>query len=636
MKRFLTVIALVLMLALTMSVFAACAGNETPTEAPTTETPTEAPATNKVTVSYWLGSKLLKEVKIDKGAKAENWTPEQDGAEFDGWYAEASLAEKFDFDKAINEDTDIFAKFKSNEYVEDETEYYVIGGGSGDLAASNWNHEDSYANLLMEKDESITNANVYTITLKMYAGDRFQICYDLSWNGQQGIGYIPGAEYCDGINPNDKNEYTAADMKVAQVKNENGEVVFIGGDEYNKTFDVWNIILNEGQDGIYKFTLTTYPGQTSFNTIEWELVEKIEAQEKTHDMYLVGSFNGWNAADEEETFHLAESQDGKTWTGVLTVAEDSEFKVVNHIGTIWIGDSNNGGGNFAVSAGTYGIRYTVETDAVEIMPLDYYLVGTFVGEDGTVVNFAVKDGITPKLVNGTVTFNVKDVTGVKDFDWLANQGKGIMAIKVVYGCELVIKDWYGNGEDNFYFDAEGNYTVTFADGVVTVAPATDDGGNEDPEGPQVGVAYKGEVVQKNLGQTLYFNGQTGNFAWYLATTETKADGVDLYLEAVEGVDGGYRLYFMSGAVKKYIRVYERTDGEAGMGKGSMELTTEVPDEYLTYDAAANTLIYTADADNSYYIGSYNSFDTLSVSNTSYITGDNAANVDATQFPLRLV
>ena len=100
MKRFLTVIALVLMLALTMSVFAACADIATPTEAPTTA-PTEAPAgdsaTNKVTVSFWNGSKLLKEVKVDKGAKVETWTPEQDGAEFDGWYAEASLAEKFDF-----------------------------------------------------------------------------------------------------------------------------------------------------------------------------------------------------------------------------------------------------------------------------------------------------------------------------------------------------------------------------------------------------------------------------------------------------------------------------------------------------------------------------------------------------------
>jgi len=46
-----------------------------------------------------------------------------------------------------------------------------------------------------------------------------------------------------------------------------------------------------------------------------------------------------------------------------------------------------------------------------------------------------------------------------------------MSIKVVYGSELGIKDWYSaEGGDNWYLSA-GTYTVTLADGAVTIVPA---------------------------------------------------------------------------------------------------------------------------------------------------------------------
>ena len=73
--------------------------------------------------------------------------------------------------------------------------------------------------------EDVEKANVYSITITMYAGDMFQICYGGGWDGQVGIGLVEGAEYCDGVNFYDNNTYTAADKKVAQVKNEAGEVI---------------------------------------------------------------------------------------------------------------------------------------------------------------------------------------------------------------------------------------------------------------------------------------------------------------------------------------------------------------------------------------------------------------------------
>ena len=152
-------------------------------------------------------------------------------------------------------------------------------------------------------------------------------------------------------------------------------------------------------------------------------------------------------------------------------------------------------------------------------------------------------------------------------------------------------------------------------------------------------AANGEFVmilnQKTLGKTFYFAGYMDGY--YLATTEKADKAVTVYVEAVEGTEGAYRLYFMDGETKTYIEVYEREAGAAGKGKGSVRLVTEAPANYYTYDATAKTLVHTsADGVNAYYLGTYSNYKTFSVSNAAYITGDNAAKVDDSQFPARLV
>jgi hypothetical protein len=462
MKKFLSAIALIMVLALSFVCLAAC----------TPDNPNEPDDANKVTVSWYQGSKLLKEEKIDKGSKVTSWTPEAENKTFTGWYAEASLTQAFDFDKAIEADTDIFAAFKSEEYVEDTNSYYLIGTGSGDMLKANWDHVNAEANLTMTK-EDVAGANVYSIVLTMYAGDMFQICFGGNWDGQVGIGLIEGAEYCDGVNFYDNMTYTAADKKVAQVKNADGEVVFIGSDEYNKGYEVWNAKLAEGMDGKYKITYTTYPNAGAYNKIAFELIEKIEPMTVTHSMHFVGEFNSWNASDENADFHMKESDDKATWSGFVTVtAEDLaadgtvEFKVVNQIGQSWYSPDGN---NIVLNeAGVYAVKYTVDGNKVEIAKCDYYLVGTFVDGEGKAVNFAVKNGVTPSLtVEGNVatgTVVATDVTAMGDFTWIADQGKpGVFAIKVVYGSELGVANWYGdeaNGGDNWYVQA-GTYNVSF-------------------------------------------------------------------------------------------------------------------------------------------------------------------------------
>ena len=477
MKKFLSAIAFIMVLVLSLGCIAACSpGNS--------NDPATSDDANKVTVSWYQGSKLLKEEKIDKGSKVTSWTPEAENKTFTGWYAEASLTQAFDFDKAIEADTDIFAAFKSDEYVEDTNSYYLIGTGSGDMLKANWDHANAEANLTMTK-EDVAGANVYSIVLTMYAGDMFQICFGGNWDGQVGIGLIEGAEYCDGVNFYDNMTYTAADKKVAQVKNADGEVVFIGSDEYNKSYEVWNAKLAEGMDGKYKITYTTYPNAGAYNKITFELIEKIEPMTVTHSMHFVGEFNGWNASDENADFHMNEADDKATWSGFVTVtAEDLaadgtvEFKVVNQISQSWFSPDGN---NIVITEpGVYAVKYTVDGDKVEVAKCEYYLVGTFVDAEGNAVNFAVKNGVTPSLTVAdgvaTGTLVATDVTAMGDYTWIADQGKpGVFAIKVVYGSELGVANWYGdeaNGGDNWYV-AAGTYTVSFdiEAKTVTITPA---------------------------------------------------------------------------------------------------------------------------------------------------------------------
>lgn len=470
MKRILSALALVLTVAMMMTLFAAC-GPQTP-------------AGDQVTVTWYQGSTVLKTEKVAKGSTLTTWTPTVEGKTFMGWFSEASCTQAFDFATVINEDTDIFAAFMSSSYTEDTNAYYLVGTGSGDMKVSGWDAANADNKLMMTKDTSITDKNVYTIEITMYAGDRFQICYGGGWDGQQGIGHIPGAAYADGVNPNNNASATAADKEYAEVKNADGEVVFIGGDEYDKEFYVWNIILNEGHDGKYKFTLTTYPGNTAYNTIEWELVEKVQPLTQTHDMHIIGSFNEWNATSTD--YPMTKSEDGTHWIGYLTITADqyvdygqatqgAALKVINHVDGVYYGDA--AGENIFLPEGTYCIKYTVEGNVVEIQKLGYYIVGTLLDAEGNSVNFAVKEGVSPALTvaNGiaSCTLNAYDATKGAGYDWMTAQGKpGVMAIKVVYGCEFGIQTWYSddaNGGDNWYLPL-GTYNVSLniETGAVTV------------------------------------------------------------------------------------------------------------------------------------------------------------------------
>ncbi len=141
--------------------------------------------------------------------------------------------------------------------------------------------------------------------------------------------------------------------------------------------------------------------------------------------------------------------------------------------------------------------------------------------------------------------------------------------------------------------------------------------------PETGKAYKFGLTQAKLEKDLWFSGEmSGN---YFALEEKVEKGVDVFLEAQ---DGGYRMYFMKDGKKNYLDIYEYTAGKAGVR------ITDTPSAVYTFDAGSAVLIANV-AGSDRYLGTYNTYSTISASATSYITGENAKNVGVTQFPAYL-
>ena len=139
--------------------------------------------------------------------------------------------------------------------------------------------------------------------------------------------------------------------------------------------------------------------------------------------------------------------------------------------------------------------------------------------------------------------------------------------------------------------------------------------------PAADTAYKFGLYQTKAGKQLFVDGTIASER-YLGMTEDPTAAVDVYAEAVEG---GYKFYILVDGVKCYITVYNNDAGKLS----------------VKYDPAGTSVfVYNAECknwvtkmeDQDYYLGTYNTFETLSASKVSYITAENTG-VD--QFPANL-
>ena len=143
--------------------------------------------------------------------------------------------------------------------------------------------------------------------------------------------------------------------------------------------------------------------------------------------------------------------------------------------------------------------------------------------------------------------------------------------------------------------------------------------------PVVGTEYYFMINQKSLKKDLFITGvllnqEKGDF---LETTDDYKKAIKVQIEAVEG---GYALFFMNGETKTYINVTQRA---SKLTSADITLDAENKTVY-TWNTENNTLVTTqgtGDDQNSFYLGSYNTFDTFSAANLSYVS---------TSYPAHLV
>ncbi len=135
--------------------------------------------------------------------------------------------------------------------------------------------------------------------------------------------------------------------------------------------------------------------------------------------------------------------------------------------------------------------------------------------------------------------------------------------------------------------------------------------------PEAGKAYKFGMVQVNNGHTVYIAGGIDQDR-YLVTTEDKAAALDVYVEAS---GDGFKFKVTIDGADAYITI-----GLNDAGKVALSYTAE--GTVWKHDATISA--WCAEVDGTmYYMGSYNTFDTISASKTSYIKEDNKG---VTQFP----
>ncbi len=142
--------------------------------------------------------------------------------------------------------------------------------------------------------------------------------------------------------------------------------------------------------------------------------------------------------------------------------------------------------------------------------------------------------------------------------------------------------------------------------------------------PAVGTAFKLKMAQNKLGKILYFTGAMDSKNTFYFGTGDINSAVNLYLETAED---GYYIYFLDGETRNYLYI-------VASGKYINIKFGETKAVWKLHEASG-ALITTLN-DTEYYMGTYGTNYTISVSKISYITDDNAEKVDVEQFIARAV
>ena len=98
------------------------------------------------------------------------------------------MNKEFDFNKTITSDTTVFANFVVDAFEVDTRDFYILGSSNNQssvMYGTNFTIGDESKQKLT-KTESDTE-NIYTITIDLYVGDKFQLAIDEKVSNQRGL-----------------------------------------------------------------------------------------------------------------------------------------------------------------------------------------------------------------------------------------------------------------------------------------------------------------------------------------------------------------------------------------------------------------------------------------------------------------
>ena len=140
--------------------------------------------------------------------------------------------------------------------------------------------------------------------------------------------------------------------------------------------------------------------------------------------------------------------------------------------------------------------------------------------------------------------------------------------------------------------------------------------------PVANTAYKLFFDQKSVGKVLFLTAETsGNYIKTVVDPKAAADF------SVEAAEGGFRVYTLVNGAKSYIKA---TTVPKEDGKVSKVIGFDTTGSVFMYNAEINAWYTTIDGVN-YTMGTYGTYETVSISEDSYYTPENTG---VSQFPVQ--
>lgn len=142
--------------------------------------------------------------------------------------------------------------------------------------------------------------------------------------------------------------------------------------------------------------------------------------------------------------------------------------------------------------------------------------------------------------------------------------------------------------------------------------------------PKTDEVFLFKMEQNAIDKVLYFTGEMNGH--FLATSENPDNAANMRMEEAPG---GFRMCFKKAGFKNYIDIYEFEPGRVGVQ------ITDTPTCVYNLDPELGVPVAEV-AGGKYYLGAYKTYENISASSITYISGDNAQKIGVSQFPAMLV